>query len=373
MEEFNTKETATNQELKCKNCASVLKFKPGTNALKCESCGVENIIESSQTNEKIEEVDFVEFIENKLKDEEKIDVATVKCTSCGAISSMKPNVTSDSCPFCGVSLVLSSGSTSSVLKPKSLLPFKIEQKTAMELFRKWVRKLWFAPNALKTKIQNIEKLVGIYIPYWTYDSNTTSRYSGERGTYYYTTESYTTTENGQSVTKTRQVRHTRWSSVSGTVAKFFDDIMVLASKSLPKKYADALEPWDLQNLTPFNEKYLSGFKTESYQVDVKTGFEEAKTIMDKAIRQLVLKDIGGDEQRIHSVSTSHSNITFKHVLLPIWISAYKFKNKVYRFLVNARTGEVQGERPWSWIKITLLILTILAIIVGAIWLYNSRN
>ena len=157
------------------------------------------------------------------------------------------------------------------------------------------------------------------------------------------------------------------------VTKFFDDVMVLASKSLPKKYTDALEPWDLQNLTPFSEKYLSGFKTESYQVDVKTGYEEAKTIMDKTIKQLVTKDIGGDEQKIYSTNTSYSNITFKHILLPIWISAYTFKNKVYRFLVNARTAEVQGERPWSWIKITLFVLMILAIIAGIILLAKSRN
>jgi len=373
MEDFTLKETRTNQDLKCKNCASVLKFKPGTNALVCEHCGTENIIEVSLEQDKIEEINFVDFINNKLKDEEKIDVATVKCTSCGAVSTLKPNVTSDSCPFCGVSLVISSGSTSSMIKPKSLLPFKIEQKQAMELFRTWVKKLWFAPSALKSKIQNIDKLVGIYIPYWTYDSNTTTRYSGERGTYYYTTESYTTTENGQQVTKTRQVKHTSWSSVSGTVTKFFDDVMVLASKSLTKKYADALEPWDLQNLTPFSEKYLSGFKTESYQVDVKTGYEEAKVIMDKTIRQLILKDIGGDEQRIHSTNTSYADITFKHLLLPIWISAYNFNNKVYRFLVNARTGEVQGERPWSWIKITLFVLMILAIVGGAIWFFSSRS
>jgi len=95
--------------------------------------------------------------------------------------------------------------------------------------------------------------------------------------------------------------------------------------------------------------------------------------MDKTIRQLILKDIGGDEQRIHSTNTSYADITFKHLLLPIWISAYNFNNKVYRFLVNARTGEVQGERPWSWIKITLFVLMILAIVGGAIWFFSSRS
>ena len=86
--------------------------------------------------------------------------------------------------------------------------------------------------------------------------------------------------------------------------------------------------------------------------------------MDEGIRRLVRRDIGGDEQRITSVNTQHDNVTFKHILLPIWISAYRYKDRVYRFLINSRTGEVQGERPWSWVKIVLLVMAVLLLIIA---------
>lgn len=369
--EENTQETATNQQLKCKECGAFMKFLPGSTSLTCEYCGALN--EIGRSTEKIEEVDFNSFIANKFDSEEKQSVVTVKCTSCGASTTLRPNVTSDLCPFCGTSLVVSSGSTSSILKPKSLLPFVINQKQGFELFLKWLKKLWFAPNALKKSVTSADKFNGIYIPYWTYDSNTYSRYTGERGTDYQTTETYTTTENGQSVTKTRTVTKTRWASVRGNVSNVFDDVLVLASKSLPKKYTEKLEPWDLDQLVNYDEKFLSGFRTETYQVDMKDGFSEAKIKMEPVIRDSVNRDIGGDHQRITTLSTVYNDVSFKHVLLPVWISAYRYNEKVYRFLVNGRTGEVQGERPWSWIKITLAILAGLAVIGGVIWLiyYNQ--
>jgi len=156
--------------------------------------------------------------------------------------------------------------------------------------------------------------------------------------------------------------------VSGQVQNNFDDILVIASHSLPKKYTERLEPWNLSQLVSYNDKYLSGFRSESYQVDVPTGLNEAKEKMTPTIRTTISRDIGGDEQRIVSMNTSYSDITFKHILLPIWISSYRFKDKVYRFLINGQTGEVQGERPYSAIKIILTVLVVIAVIVGIILL-----
>ncbi|MDP6959814.1 MAG: hypothetical protein QF645_13495, partial [Planctomycetota bacterium] len=289
----------------------------------------------------IEELDFQKVLAEVSLEEESPSQKVVKCGDCGAESTLDPNVTSDECPFCGSPVVVQEGSEKKI-RPKSLLPFKVEQKEAGDLFRKWLVGLWFAPNKLKHLARRDKPLDGMYIPYWTYDSNTTSYYTGERGVDYYTTETYTDSEGN---TRTRQVRRTRWYSVSGCVWNSFDDVLVLASNSLPRKYADELEPWDLKNLTGYSEDYLPGFRTESYQVDLEEGFGRAKEIMDSSIRSSIRRDIGGDHQRIHSVSTQYDDITFKHILLPIWISAYRYNQKPYRFLVNGRTGEVQGERP----------------------------
>ena len=202
----------------------------------------------------------------------------------------------------------------------------------------WLGGLWFAPNGLKEYARKGRKMDGIYVPYWTYDADTKSQYRGERGTVYYVTE--TVMRDGKP--EQRRVQKIRWRPVTGRVARWFDDILVLASKALPKKYTDALKPWDLSALEPYNPEFLAGFQAEGYTVELTEGYEEARAHMDAVIRRDVAFDIGGDRQRIHGVQTAVSDVTFKHILLPVWLAAYKYRGKSYRFVVNGQTGRVSG-------------------------------
>ena len=348
---------------KCGKCAAKMEFVPGSDSQQCPYCGHENAIPASE--EDIQELDFASYLANMSQDEQTEEHLTIKCPACAAEVTSDPNVTAQECPFCGSPVVASASSTKQI-KPKSLLPFKVTHKEGSAAFRRWLSGLWFAPNALKKMAQTESKLSGTYVPYWTYDSDATSFYRGQRGEHYWETQHYTTTENGKSVRKTRRVRKTRWYSVSGTVWDSFDDVLVLASNSLPRKYTEKLEPWDLEALVPYEDEYLSGFRAESYHIGLGDGFQRAQDIMEVAIRRSVCRDIGGDEQRISSLKTQHANVTFKHILLPIWISAYRYQNRVYRFLVNARTGEVQGDRPWSWWKITLAMAGAAAVVAAVV-------
>ncbi|MBN2581884.1 MAG: hypothetical protein JXL80_02375, partial [Planctomycetes bacterium] len=302
---------------------------------------------------------FHAFLARAAENEAVREQTTVTCSTCGAEVTFEPNVSGDLCPFCGSSVVVGGGSTRTI-KPRSLLPFYVTREQATTAFQGWLDGLWFAPGDLKRMARTDGRLAGVYVPYWTYDTNTTSFYRGERGEDYWETEHYTAFENGKHVSKTRQVRKTRWYPASGTVWNRFNDVLVLASRSLPPKYIERLEPWDLQHLAPYADEYLSGFRTETYQVGLEQGFEIAKDEMDGHIRSSICRDIGGDHQQIHSVRTRYDNITFKHILLPVWINAYRYRERVCRFLVNARTGEVQGERPWSAAKIVLTVLASLA-------------
>ncbi len=362
-------ETRGQVEFPCSQCGAEMSFDPSAASVKCPYCSHEMAI--PQSEELVQELDFRKYLAEASAGAETIEQRVVRCSGCGAQTTLDPNVASDQCPFCG-SPVVSQETSETRIRPRSLLPFAIDRERAAEAFRDWIAGLWFAPNKLKQYARaDRSRLNGMYVPYWTYDAFCVTFYRGQRGDDYYETERYTTTENGKSVTKTRQVRKTRWRSVSGTVFDRFDDVLVLGSNSLPRKYADRLAPWDLQNLTPYDEKFLSGFRTETYQIDLAGGFEVAKDVMEGTIRQTVKRDIGGDHQRIHHLATQHNDVTFKHILLPVWISAYRFRDNVYRFLVNARTGEVQGERPWSWVKIALLVLGIVAAIVILVVIFGS--
>ena len=345
----------------CESCGAKVEFAPGKDALECPYCGSETHIPAS--TEGIEEQEFSWDIEDHLGDDaETVEVRSVQCQSCAASVEPSPTHEAFPCPYCGSSIV-DQVKSERLIKPQAVLPFRIERHAALQSFRKWVKTRWFAPNALKKLARVEDRLKGLYAPYWTYDADTVTRYTGRRGEEY--TVSYTDSEGNR---KTRT--EVRWYPASGTVSRDFDDVLVVGSNSLPRDLAEALEPWDVQNLVSFKAEYLSGFSAERYQLGVKGGWIRARERMEEIIRGDVKRDIGGDRQQIHSMNTKHSEITFKHVLLPMWICSYRYKDKVFRFLVNARTGEVQGERPWSWIKISLAVI---AGLILAYLLYRLDN
>jgi LSD1 subclass zinc finger protein len=349
------------KQFPCGSCGAKLEFHPGAASLKCPYCSHENKI--PQSADEITELDFYEYFARATEQGDSQEVQTVKCQSCGATSTLQPNISMSHCPFCGTQLQAKAKS-SRLIKPGAILPFKITKNKAMEQFRDWLGGLWFAPSGLKEQATKEGGIKGMYIPYWTFDAKSTTWYDGERGEDYYETERYSENDDdGNSVTKTRQIRHTRWYHASGTVWQNFDDVIVQAGRSLPPEIIDELEPWDLQQLIPYQDAYMSGFQAEAYQVDLGDGFERAKHEMDDAIRTTVAADIGGDQQRITTVRTQFDGITFKHILLPVWISAYKYGDKSYRFLINGSTGEVQGERPWSVAKIALTVAASIIVLI----------
>jgi DNA-directed RNA polymerase subunit RPC12/RpoP len=369
MDNENIAEHTHQQELVCKNCGAKQVYAPGTMSLACEYCGTMNEIEVK--SEEIKELDLEAYITNLSESAPTIDILTVKCNSCSAQTTFDPNVVSNFCAFCGSPIVVKDASTNKVFKPKGILPFHVDKKSAEKAYLDWLGKIWWAPFGFKKQVQMNEKLTGMYIPYWTYDSDTSSDYFGERGDNYTVMVSYTTTENGKTVTRQRPETRIRWTPASGNVTHFFDDVLVIASNSLPRAKTEKLEPWDLSNMVPFDEAYISGFRTECYQVDLKDGLSLAKQRMGQEIELLVKEDIGGDHQRIASLDTAYSNLTFKHILLPIWISAYRYNAKAYRYMVNGRTGEVQGEYPVSVLKIILVIIAVAALVLMFIKLQNG--
>ena len=339
-----------------------MRFDPGDHQLVCDHCGNVEPIEGHQFRSSgIKELDFQEAVENRLADEEIEETRVITCPNCGASTEFDIDTHAAECPFCATPVVTDTG-VHRHIKPRGLLPFHLDEKTARQALTDWLGSLWFAPNGLTEYARKGRKMNGIYVPYWTFDADTKSRYTGARGTHYYETK--TVVRDGKR--KKVRVRKTKWRRVSGRVARFFDDVLVLASRSLPKKYTDGLEPWDLSALEPYKPQYLAGFRAEGYQVELTDGFSEARAYMDRMIRRDVKYDIGGDDQRINDVQTAISDVTFKHILLPVWLAAYKYRGRTYRFVVNGRTGRVQGERPYSAWKIgfAILIGLILALIAG---------
>lgn len=346
----------------CDNCGSDLRFDPGQNQLTCDHCGNTHPIDQGPwAGGSLQELDFRKAVAGNVDADEIEETRVVSCPNCGAQTEFDADVHAAECPFCATPVVTDTGAHRHI-KPKGLLPFQLDEKQALTTMTDWLGGLWFAPNGLQEYARKGRTMSGIYVPYWTFDADTKSAYTGQRGTHYYETRTVMRDGKRQQI----RVRKTRWRSASGRVARFFDDVLVLGSKSLPKRYTDALEPWDLSAMEPYLPDYLAGFRAEGYQIELEAAFTEARAHMDRVIHRDVKFDIGGDAQRVGSVDTQIGTLTFKHVLLPVWMAAYKYRGKSYRFVVNGQTGRVQGERPYSKIKIALAVVAglIVAAIVG---------
>ena len=345
----------------CAQCGSRLVYAPATADLQCVSCGSRTAIAAVEA--RVEERDLEAALAGGLAAEPTVERLTIACPSCGAQSTLEAADVADRCAFCGTTFVATAVSTRS-LKPHWLLPFRIGLEEARTRFQAWARSRWFAPSRL-AKEARAGKVDGMYVPYWTFDAETTSRYTGQRG------DDHTETEESRDGKRTQRTV-TEWTSVRGTVEQDFDDVLVMASRSLPEEHADALQPWDLEALVPYRDEFVSGFRAETYQVGLSEGYEKGKAVMAASIRKAICDDIGGNHQQIDRVETTYSRTTFKHVLLPIWISSYRFSDKTFRFLVNARTGEVQGERPYSRIKVALAIIAAAVVFYSIVWLVQTH-
>lgn len=348
----------------CGGCGARVEFAPGTTAMRCPYCGYEQQI--SHGDQQIREHALAELGTLPRKPVAQLAAYVYVCQRCAAQT--QSNDTATLCQFCGSPLVMDPGASGQIV-PEAVLPFMLDRNGVRESLRKWIKSRWFAPNALK-KVTEAESTRGTYVPHWTYDSQTYSSYSGARGEHYYVTERFT---NSDGKTETRQVQKTRWYPVSGQVSRFFDDVLVPGSMTVPPAKVDALAPWPLPEAAPYSPQYLAGFNALRYDVEPETGLDEAKRRMASVIHDDCRRDIGGDEQRVDGVNTNYTAITFKLMLLPIWIACYLYGGKTWQILVNGRTGEVQGERPYSRLKIALAVLVAVLVVILIIYLWLNGH
>ncbi|MBX2864445.1 MAG: hypothetical protein KTR27_12925 [Leptolyngbyaceae cyanobacterium MAG.088] len=367
--------TISVNQSQCPGCKADMAFDPDAGQLKCPYCGrIEATPEVTATKLRatLQEHDLMAFINtNRTQIAQLATTAQeVNCPGCRATITFEPPDVAGQCPFCATNIVTQkSRPADPTLAPSGLVPFKVGRKTALTNLRQWLAFRWdwkdlkaiFLPGKLKQLAQK-KALTGVYLPFWTYDAQTESHYQGERGTHYYVTKR---TKDGS-----RRVRKTRWKRVSGNVSRFFDDILVPATRAIdPKKLQQLWPSLPVSQLKPYSAEYLAGFQAQRYEIMVKEGHAKAKDMMADMVRGDVRSDIGGDAQRIHSVSTQHTQETFKHVLLPVWMATYRYGSKTYQVMINAQTGEVIGERPVAaWkvaVAIALAIFLLIIIILAA--------
>jgi DNA-directed RNA polymerase subunit RPC12/RpoP len=355
----------------CDRCGADLEFSIGQQSLQCPYCGSVKQIEIP-ADTPIVERDYLEMLDRLKRlrekqsqdDESSVAQHAIRCDSCGADVIFQGTLTSTHCPYCACPLQRDNIHDSVKRIPvDGVLPFLVPQAHAAENLRSWVQSLWWAPNEFLRQGAN-GKFNGVYLPFFTYDALTYTRYDGQRGDAYFVTV-------GQGNNQ-RQERRVRWTYASGEFQRFFDDVLIIAASKQQLDLVVGLEPWPLERMMPFTPEVLAGFFSRTYDVELEDGFRGARQQVDAALAADIRQRIGGDEQQISSQQTNYSAITYKHVLLPVWLLAYRYRDQTYQVMVNAATGEVSGQRPYSWVKITFAVV-LAAILGGTIWAFSHSS
>lgn len=351
------------RQFPCDGCGANLEFHIGQQKLECTYCGYSKEL-TFKEDAKVEEQDLEAALARIAK--KRSDGATgaigdreVDCKGCGATTTFSGEMTTSECPFCGLHLQRNDvHQAAERLAVDAILPFLVDKKSARKKLEEWVKGLWFAPSDFKARgIQG--KFNGLYLPFWTFDAMTFTRYVGKRGDNYQETVG--------SGNKKRTVTRTRWSQKKGSFDRFFDDVAVCAASKVPNSLIEELSPWPIEKAVPFNHELIAGYQAMTYDVDLQQGFLQGKERVASDIEDDVRARIGGDKQEITSLDTKFSALTYKHTLFPVWMLAYRYNGEPYQIVINAATGEVQGERPWSTLKIALTVISALIVCGYVVW------
>lgn len=359
-DEQETLKTVTGQ---CPQCDSTLQFDPESQNLICENCG--SIIPLEKKEETVEEYDFETYLKKyKENKENEVDVKNklnLRCENCGALIIIDKNQLSTECPFCGSNKTIKQVIEEEVIHIEGIIPFQISEEKNNEIFHKWIKSRFWAPQKIKKSFYH-PQYFALYIPIWTFDAETQSRYSAMRGDYYYVTR---TIHSGKQTRVVRE-RRIRWTPVSGNFDHFFDDIVIRGTNNVLDPYINKVAYYNLKEALKYDEKFLLGFHAERSSIDIEEGFTRARGVMTRNIRNYVIKKIGGDTVSNLNIKTSYDHVTFKQMLCPLYNGTYQIAHKKYNFVINGQNGRFYGKYPKSVLKITIFVFIILLLILGIV-------
>lgn len=356
-------ETTALDKHACAACGAPAEWSPAKQALVCVYCGTIAPGELDRDTGKIQENDLVRAL-REIPDEQRgwlTDKRAVRCRSCEAVTVFDPGRVGQSCEFCGSPELLDYEEIKAPIRPESLLPFKVSQSDAGAAVRRWYAGRWFAPSRLKKA--GIDKVQGLFLPYWSFDARARCPWTAQSGYYYYTTESFRDAQGRQ---RTRRVRHVRWRPSAGEIEHFFDDQPIPATRGIDHGLLRGIEPFPTSELVPYDTAFLSGFSVEHYQIVLVEAARRARESMDEQLRLLCSRQVPGDTFRDLVIEPQYSGQTFKHLLVPVWLAVYHYRAKPYQVLVNGNTRKTAGrypKSPWKILALALLIGTLVLAVV----------
>ena len=344
------------ENVKCDGCGSNMVFDPEDQRLECPHCGNSK---SFATDAMAKEINILEGFESSAKWESS--AAAFSCDNCGAKVVLGGGETATVCPFCGTAHAMKKEELQGV-KPNALIPFAFNVEKALSLGKDWARKRFFAPRKFKKNICS-DNLKGVYTPCFTFDSYTTSYYEGRIGKTHVRTVG--------SGKNRRTQTYIVWRNIRGTFLHNFDDVLITAGSKFNQSNLDKVSPFETNVSKEYEENYLLGFMAYQYDEDFSECWQKAKGRIDAELRRLILSQYVHDTVAYLNVSTAHEKVTYKYVMLPVYVGNFKYKQKLYNYFINGSSGKVGGKTPLSALKIVCTVLLAVAAVVALALLFTS--
>lgn len=336
---------------KCPNCNAGLQFNPATQDFACEYCGshfteqqMEHVHQSTAQSRPADAVDA-----QYAPQQPEVAMMLYSCPSCGAEIAMDATTAATHCYYCHNPVVLL-GQLEGQYRPDKMIPFAMDKNAATNAFLAWTKKKWFIPKGFFSQKQ-IEKLSGVYFPYWLVDSDVQAELVASA------TKVRVWRTGDIEHTETHHYRVARQGSIH------FEDISKNALQKENSKLCDGVHPFNSGDVRDYNPAFLSGFMAEKRNLEAAQVEQDVRNDINNFSKQILRNSIAG----YSTVTTQHFAVNNCHLhwdytLLPVWTLTYKGHNKkTYFYTMNGQTGKITGILPLNMQK---LLLTFGAIALG---------
>lgn len=341
-------------DFKCPQCQAMTAYSVADGGLRCTYCGYYEPPARPIVGKGAQEFEFTV---------ETLAVASqahgwgetrkeLQCQNCNARATLPPGRLTHTCPFCGSNRVLQQAAPQDALRPRFLIPFKIEADTCRPIAEKWLGSSWMTPKSLKQS--TVAGFTGIYLPYWTFDAVTQAEWKAEVG--HQETRRYY--DAGSKEWKSHTVTVWRWES--GRVREFFDDVLVPGTARLSRVLLSQLQNYDTHELVAYEPQYLAGFLAQAYDVPLEKAWEEGRETMRAATRDACRGQASTSQIRNFSMALDFSDESWRYVLAPVYMAVFQYDNQPHQVMINGQTGAIAGQRPVDWHKIWLAVAGMVA-------------
>jgi DNA-directed RNA polymerase subunit RPC12/RpoP len=339
----------------CPNCGATVAYDVSAGGVACEYCGYVAPIHAIHVGKTARENEFTldTVTRSELGWGEKRQ--ELHCDSCGAALSIPYGALTHTCAYCGSNEVNVTVSLDEDPRPRFLIPFKVTPEQSKKRVREWLGKGWLHPDDLATGTI-INRLSGIYLPFWTFDTKVDTHWRAQVG--HEKTERYYDVNDGRWKTRTR----IEWRWEEGQVPLTIDDFLVsgITPARISQRLLQQLYPYQMRDLVTYEPDFLAGWQAQAYEVTLTDAWKTGKTEIREKARNACYQDIASPHVRNFSMSADFQDESWRYILLPIYLAAYRSGEDTFQVLVNGQTGEVAGQKPVAWWKVWLVIAVLLS-------------